>query len=96
MGKTEDVLLNWNKDIDYLLLDPPRIGCHKNVLEAVRKLKPRKIIILSCEPKFFARDLSILCKNNLFNVEKIVPLDMFPQTKHTEIIAYLSLNEKDL
>ena len=93
MGKTEEVLLNWNKDFDYLLLDPPRIGCHENVLEAVRKLKPRKIIILSCEPKFFARDLSILCKNNLFKVKKVIPLDMFPQTKHTEIIAYLSLNE---
>ena len=65
----------------------------QNVLEAVRKLKPRKIIILSCEPKFFARDLSILCKNNLFN-EKIVPFDM--SKCHTEIIAYLSLNEKDL
>ena len=93
MGKTEEVLLNWDKDIDYLLLDPPRIGCHQNVLDAVRKLKPTKIIILSCEPKFFARDLSILCKDNLFNVEKIIPLDMFPQTKHTEIIAYLSLSE---
>ena len=32
-------------NFDYLLLDPPRIGCHENVLEAVRKLKPRKIII---------------------------------------------------
>ncbi|MBA31465.1 MAG: SAM-dependent methyltransferase [Chloroflexi bacterium] len=90
MGKTEDVLFDWTKDIDYLLLDPPRIGCHENVLRAVRKIKPKKIIILSCEPKFFARDLSILCEDNLFKVEKIIPLDMFPQTKHTEIIAYLS------
>lgn len=90
MGKTEAVLFDWEQDIDYLLLDPPRIGCHENVLKSVRKLKPKKIIMLSCEPKFFARDLSILCQNDLFRIEKIIPLDMFPQTKHTEIIAYLS------
>lgn len=104
-GKTEDVLSNWLETwpgtgdsgdgaVDVLLLDPPRVGCHPNVLESVKKLKPKKVLMVSCEPAAMARDLDLLCSEGIYRLDIIRPVDMFPQTRHVEVISLLTLQEK--
>ena len=90
-GKTEHILNTLNQHIDVLLLDPPRVGCHPDVLDSVIKLKPEKVLMISCEPEAMARDLNLLCSTGIYNLETIRPVDMFPQTRHVETISMLRL-----
>lgn len=72
-----------------IILDPPRSGCEKSVIDAIISLENnvKKIIYISCNPSTLARDLDYL--KDKFVPYKIVPLDMFPQTKHVETIVCL-------
>ena len=90
-GKTEHILNTLNQHIDVLLLDPPRVGCHPDVLDSVIKLKPEKVLMISCEPEAMARDLNLLCSTGIYSLETIRPVDMFPQTRHVETISVLRL-----
>jgi len=90
-GKTEHILNTLNEHIDVLLLDPPRVGCHPDVLDSVIKLKPEKVLMISCEPEAMARDLNLLCSTGIYSLETIRPVDMFPQTRHVETISMLRL-----
>ena len=90
-GKTEHILNTLNQHIDVLLLDPPRVGCHPDVLDSVIKLKPEKVLVISCEPQAMARDLNLLCSTGIYSLETIRPVDMFPQTRHVETISMLRL-----
>jgi 23S rRNA (uracil1939-C5)-methyltransferase len=94
-GKTEHVLAEWSDadEVDVLLLDPPRVGCHPDVLESVKKLKPKKVLMVSCEPEAMARDLDLLCEGGMYRLETLRPVDMFPQTRHVETISMLTLQE---
>jgi 23S rRNA (uracil1939-C5)-methyltransferase len=76
--------------VDVVVLDPPRAGA-KEVLDAIVRMKPRKIIYVSCEPPTLARDLRRLGEMG-FRLRRIQPLDMFPHTYHIEVIAELSAN----
>jgi len=70
-----------------VILDPPRTGCPAEMLQALRKTGPRQVLYVSCHPATLVRDLNVLCAGNVFEVTKIVPLDMFPQTQHMECVA---------
>jgi len=70
-----------------VILDPPRTGCPPGMLQALRATGPRQVLYVSCHPATLARDLNVLCAGNVFEVTKIVPLDMFPQTQHVECVA---------
>jgi len=72
-----------------LLLDPPRKGCPRELLELLRRERPAQVIYVSCHPATMARDLNVLCGDNVFKLMKVVPLDMFPQTQHIECVAEL-------
>jgi len=72
-----------------VLLDPPRKGCQRETLELLRQQRPAQIIYVSCHPATMARDLNILCAEGVFKVERVTPLDMFPQTQHVECVADL-------
>jgi len=74
--------------LDVVLLDPPRAGCHQDVLEAVRESKAKKVIYVSCNPATQARDIRHLVDRG-FSLKCLQPLDMFPQTGHIEVIALL-------
>jgi 23S rRNA (uracil1939-C5)-methyltransferase len=65
-------------------------------LESLRQAKPAQILYVSCHPATLARDLNILCAQSVFDLMKIVPLDMFPQTQHVECVADLRLNPAGL
>lgn len=81
---------NTEKDIDFVLLDPPRAGAERQTIEAILKLKPQQISYVSCDPATLARDLRLLTEN-LYEIESITALDLFPQTHHIETIVRLNL-----
>jgi len=70
-----------------VLLDPPRKGCASQTLELLRRIRPAQIIYVSCHPATMARDLNILCAESVFQLVRVAPLDMFPQTSHVESVA---------
>jgi 23S rRNA (uracil1939-C5)-methyltransferase len=75
--------------IDVLFMDPPREGSTPAFLKAALKLKPKKIVYISCNPETQARDLLVL--KNKYTVEKISAVDMFPHTTHVETVVKLLL-----
>jgi 23S rRNA (uracil1939-C5)-methyltransferase len=72
-----------------VLLDPPRKGCLPQTLALLRAVRPAQIVYVSCHPATMARDLNILCGDGVFEVARVTPLDMFPQTQHVECVADL-------
>jgi 23S rRNA (uracil1939-C5)-methyltransferase len=74
--------------VDAVLLDPPRIGCAREVLDAITKIRPAKIVYVSCDPVTQARDIRYLMERG-FSLRELQPIDMFPQTKHIEVIALM-------
>ncbi|KAF3361863.1 23S rRNA (uracil-C(5))-methyltransferase RlmCD [Chlamydiales bacterium STE3] len=78
--------------IDILILNPPRKGCDKSLLEQIPRFKPRMILYISCDPTTLARDVAFLCMQD-YVIETIQPFDMFPQTTHVETLVKLTLNQ---
>jgi tRNA/tmRNA/rRNA uracil-C5-methylase (TrmA/RlmC/RlmD family) len=76
-----------------VLIDPSRKGCLPRTLELLREAKPAQVIYVSCHPATMARDLNILCGDSVFNLIRVQPLDMFPQTQHVECVADLRAAE---
>ena len=81
-------LADSGQQIDVAIIDPPRIGCAPEALDALRKLAPRRIMMVSCNPTTMARDLDVLCRSG-FRLVSVRPVDMFPQTRHVESLALL-------
>jgi len=75
-------------NFDLVALDPPRAGAKKESAKILR-LEPKTIIYVSCEPSTLARDLKLLTDAG-YQLEKIIPIDMFPQTFHIESISLLN------
>lgn len=73
---------------DVVVVDPPRKGCEKALLDSITKIDAKKIVYVSCDPSTLARDLQILEEQGYKTVE-IQPVDMFPQTSHIENVALL-------
>jgi 23S rRNA (uracil1939-C5)-methyltransferase len=75
---------------DAILLDPPRTGVDAGALQALIALGSPRLIYISCEPATLARDLRILVDRG-YRLQWVQPYDMFPQTRHVETLAVLSL-----
>ena len=73
---------------DILVTDPPRAGMHEKVVRLINELRPRRIVYVSCNPTTLARDLSLLI--SAYSVDKVQPVDMFPQTYHIETVVQLN------
>jgi 23S rRNA (uracil1939-C5)-methyltransferase len=74
---------------DVVVLDPPRKGCDRPVLEALIDLKPGRIVYMSCNPATLARDLAVLRDQGDYRLSQVQPADFFPQTPHVECVAIL-------
>ncbi|MBA3602072.1 MAG: 23S rRNA (uracil(1939)-C(5))-methyltransferase RlmD [Parachlamydiaceae bacterium] len=74
--------------VDVVVLNPPRKGCEPSVLQELKRLRPKTIVYISCDPSTLARDLAILREYG-FAIEAIQPFDMFPQTAHVECVVKL-------
>ena len=77
------------ENIDVIFLDPPRKGVDRKAIAIIKKIRPQKIIYISCNPVTMSRDIGYL--SDLYDVKKVVPVDMFPNTSHVEVITRLDL-----
>lgn len=77
--------------VDVVFLNPPRKGCDSSLLLELKRLQPKTIVYISCDPATLARDTQILLSYG-FQVAKVETFDMFPQTMHVETIAKFSLS----
>ena len=86
--KILDELIN-EKNIlpDVVMVDPPRRGLDKHSVENILKIRPKRMVYISCNPATLVRDLSLL--ENEYLVEEIRPVDMFPFTSSIECVAVL-------
>jgi 23S rRNA (uracil1939-C5)-methyltransferase len=88
VGAVERLLPSLNAP-DIVLLDPPRKGCDRVVLESLNQSRPQQIVYLSCNPATLARDLKLLCSSGNYSLRHVQPADFFPQTAHVECAAFL-------
>ena len=91
-GRTEDILGEVAAEgpgIDAVVLDPPRTGCAPGTLEALIAAAPARVAYVSCDPESLARDLKVITAGP-FHIERVQPVDMFPQTHHVECVVTLS------
>ena len=72
---------------DVIITDPPRDGMHKDVVQQILNIAPRKVVYVSCNSATQARDLSLM--DNMYKVTKVQAVDMFPQTFHVENVVLL-------
>ena len=77
------------KGKDIVILDPPRKGVSKELIESLKKNQTRKIVYVSCNPATLARDLELF--KDTYKLNDIYPVDMFPYTIHTECVTSLDL-----
>ena len=87
-GRVADALREV-ESCDAVILDPPRRGCEPATLGRISELKPRRVVYVSCDPATLARDLRILVDAG-YDIDRVEPVDMFPQTFHVETVASLS------
>ena len=87
-----DDFIKSNCKPDVIITDPPREGMHKKVIFQIMNVKPEKIVYISCNSATQARDIAIL--KELYAIEFIQPVDMFPMTHHVENIISLTLKKK--
>jgi 23S rRNA (uracil1939-C5)-methyltransferase len=92
VGDIKDVLdenfISTHGRPDVIVTDPPRAGMHKDVVQAILKLSPARIVYVSCNPATQARDLAFMTDN--YTIKEVQPFDMFPHTHHLENIVLLS------
>ena len=92
VGKAEEVLPEKYEQegisADVIVVDPPRKGCDEAVLQTMLKMKPERIVYVSCDSATLARDLKRLCEE-MYEVKRVAVCDMFPQGVHVESIVLL-------
>ncbi|MBC2189812.1 23S rRNA (uracil(1939)-C(5))-methyltransferase RlmD [Listeria booriae] len=91
VGKAEEVIPDWfNQGIkaDVLVVDPPRKGCDDALLQTILKMKPKRVVYVSCNPATLARDMLVLTEGG-YEAKMVQPVDMFPQTTHVECVTVL-------
>ena len=77
---------------DVMIIDPPRVGMHKDVVRRILESAPDRIVYVSCNPATMARDFGLLKER--YRVLEVQPVDMFPHTYHIESVAKLALVRK--
>jgi 23S rRNA (uracil1939-C5)-methyltransferase len=88
--QTEVFLAKAKTAPDFVLADPPRTGLGKTVAARLVELRPRKLVIVACDPATLARDLAVLSAG--YGIERVTMVDLFPETFHLETIVELSDN----
>lgn len=89
-GNAEDAITGIRRGKkDIFIVDPPRGGLSRDMLNYLKDMPPNQLAYISCEPAKLARDLNFLCQNS-YRINTIILADMFPQTRHMETIILLS------
>lgn len=95
-GKAEEIIPKWKEQgvqPDAIVVDPPRKGCDASLISTMIDMQPKRIVYVSCNPATLARDLKMLTAGG-YQVKKVQPVDMFPQTLHVECVVLMSRVEK--
>lgn len=95
-GEAEKIMPNLVRqgiNPDVVVVDPPRRGCGKALLDSILYVQPKRVIYVSCNPATLARDLKILAGGG-YEVQEVQPVDMFPQTAHVECVVLMSRVDK--
>ena len=87
-GKYMNLLTKQHIKVDVVVMDPPRSGSDKKFMDAVIKLKPNRVVYVSCNPNTLKDNLKYMSKS--YNIKSIQPVDMFPFTNHVETVVLLS------
>jgi 23S rRNA (uracil1939-C5)-methyltransferase len=74
---------------DVIVVDPPRKGCDKSLLDTILKMAPKRVVYVSCDPATLARDLKILCETD-YKLEKVRAVDQFGHSVHVETCVLLT------
>lgn len=94
-GDMKDVLsddfIKRNGQPDVIILDPPRAGVDERVIEVIKRAAPQRMVYVSCNPSTQARDLALL--SDMYTIEAVQPVDMFPHTHHVENVVKLRLKQ---
>ncbi|MCO7124595.1 23S rRNA (uracil(1939)-C(5))-methyltransferase RlmD [Sporolactobacillus shoreicorticis] len=96
VGKSEDVIPVWRDqgiNPDVIVVDPPRKGCDASLIDTMTAMQPQRIVYVSCNPATLARDLKLLTAGG-YQVKKVQPVDMFPQTMHVECAVLMTRVDK--
>ena len=98
VGKAEEVLpREYEKNgvyADVIVVDPPRKGCDEVLLDTILKMKPERVVYVSCDSATLARDLKVLCAED-YDLMRVSTTDMFPQGVHVETVVLLSQQKPD-
>ena len=87
--RTEDILKGKNLSADVVVIDPPRKGTTKELIEYLYKLKVPKVVYVSCDPDTLARDVAVFRQFG-YDTDIVYPVDMFPRTGHVESVVCLT------
>jgi 23S rRNA (uracil1939-C5)-methyltransferase len=90
-GLAEEVIPRWREEgvaADVIVVDPPRKGCDAKLLDTIVRMRPKRVVYVSCNPATLARDLAALEAGGFRTVEA-QPVDMFPHTGHVESVILL-------
>ena len=88
LSKSEEAL-NYIQPSQTVILDPPRAGCDRKLIDKINEIKPQTIVYLSCNPSTQARDIKLLLDN--YKIINIKTFNFFPHTPHIENLVVLSL-----
>ena len=88
VGKAEDLVDRLEK-ADVIVVDPPRKGLDRIVVDTILKSAPERIVYVSCDSATLARDLKLFAEDG-YQLEKVQPVDMFPHTVHVESVVKLT------
>ena len=79
---------------DVIVVDPPRKGCDEKLLDTIARMKPERVVYVSCNPATLARDLKYLTEKG-YAVQAVQPVDMFPHTGHVECVALMQRDKNE-
>ena len=80
---------------DCVVMDPPRTGCEREILDAIIEAKTPTVLYVSCDPATLARDARILHENGYtLKTEALKAFDMFPQTSHVETVLLMVRSDR--
>ena len=88
-GRAEDLMGDLAGGYGLVVLDPPRAGCARAVLDKILEFRPKRVLYVSCNPATLARDAKILREGGGYTLKSLRAFDMFPQTTHVETIALI-------
>ena len=89
---TEEYLAGLQERLDFILVDPPRAGLGKKVMQELARIRSPRLAIVACDPATLARDLQGLLAAG-YRIDKLTIVDLFPQTFHIETVVLLEIRD---